>query len=283
MTATAPPGSRAAPPPDPEERAGSGDEMTIVEHLEELRGRLFKSAIAIVVGLGIGFLLFQPVLDLMMRPYCDLPPDLRGASRIFDVDQCELVVLRPLDGLAIMFRTAAITAVVIAAPVVCYQIWRFVTPGLEPVERRYAIPFVVLSQVLFAAGAVFSWFVIPRALEFLLGLLGSGFVPVLNAADYLRFVLATMIAFGASFEFPLVLIALSLTGVLSAGQLKRARRYAIVGVFAAAAVITPTQDPITMSMMAGPLLLFYEISVLAAWLIERRRRRTTALETTASA
>ena len=269
MTATVEPG--AGTQPGPEEYAG--DEMTLFEHLEELRNRLFKSAVAIVLGFLIGFLFRRPVLDILTQPYCALDPRLRAASNaIGNNEECKLVFMDVTGAFFLSLKAAAIVAVVLAAPAVIYQIWRFVTPGLRPVERRYAIPFIVITQVLFAGGAVFSYFLIPRALEFLLGFAGDRVESLMDADRYLSFVLQTMLAFGIAFEFPVVLVVLSLMGVVTAEAMRRYRRHALFGTFVAAAIITPTQDPLTMGMMAAPLILFYECSVLAARLIERRRR-----------
>jgi sec-independent protein translocase protein TatC len=269
MTATAEPG--ADTPPSPDEYVG--EEMTLFEHLEELRSRLFKSAVAIVLGFIVGFVFRRPVLDVFTQPYCALDPQLRAASNALGGEQCKLIFLDVTGAFFLSLKAAAIVAVVLAAPAVIYQIWRFVTPGLRPVERRYAIPFVVITQVLFAGGAVFSYFLIPRALEFLLGFAGDRVESLMDADRYLSFVLQTMIAFGLAFEFPVVLVVLSLMGVVSSAGMRKYRRHAIFGTFVAAAIITPTQDPLTMSMMAAPLVVFYEGSILAARLIERRRRR----------
>ena len=272
MTATAsPPGA-----PNPSAEEYEGDEMTLFEHLEELRSRLFKSAVAITLGFIIGFVLRQPVLDLLTRPYCALDPRLRAASGALGSQDCKLIFIDVTGAFFISLKAAAIVAVIIAAPAVIYQIWRFVTPGLRPVERRYAVPFVVITQVLFAGGAVFSYFLIPRALEFLLGFAGDRVESLMDADRYLSFVLQTMIAFGLAFEFPVVLVVLSLMGVITSVGLRQYRRHALFGTFVAAAIITPTQDPLTMSMMAAPLVLFYEISVIAARIIERRRKDPVA-------
>jgi sec-independent protein translocase protein TatC len=253
-----------------------GEEMTLAEHLRELRERLMKSIVAIAVGFVVGFVFHGTVLELLRRPYCALPPELRGVAVAVSPNECSLFVLRVFDGFLISVKAAAIIAVVVAAPAVSYQVWRFVTPGLRPVERRYAIPFLVASQLLFAGGAVFSFFLLPRALEFLLGFAGRGIVPLLDANQYITFILHTMIAFGVAFEFPLILIMLALMGVVTAGGLRRYRRHALFGTFVAAAIITPTQDPVTMTLMAAPLVVFYEVTVAATMLIEHRRARAAA-------
>lgn len=269
MTATAAPGAGTPAAGDSEEYAG--DEMSLFEHLAELRTRLFKSALAVVAGLIIGFVFREPVLDILRKPYCDLPSALRDG---LGTGSCDLIVLKVMDSFIISIKAAAIVAVVLAAPIVCYQIWRFVTPGLRPVERKYAVPFLIITQLLFAGGAAFSYLLIPRALEFLLGFAGEGITPVLSANEYLTFMLRTMVAFGIVFEFPVVLIILSLMGVIESASMRKYRRHALFGTFVAAAIITPTQDPLTMTMMAAPLILFYEISILAARMIERRRAQS---------
>ncbi|MEX0658346.1 MAG: twin-arginine translocase subunit TatC [Egibacteraceae bacterium] len=248
-------------------------EMTLFEHLNELRGRLFKSALAIALGFAVGFVFRHDVFAVLIRPYCELDPALRAGSTLFDADRCQLIVTEPLAMFFLSLKAAAVVAVVIAAPYVCYQIWRFVTPGLEAVERKYALPFLVISQLLFIGGAVFSYVVIPRGLEFLLGLAGDDVVALLDADAYLGFMLQVMVSFGIAFEFPLILIMLALMGVVGTEGLRRWRRHAIFGAFVAAAIITPTQDPFTLFVMAAPLVLFYEISILVARLIERRRRQ----------
>lgn len=272
MTATATPsgGGDTDAPPAP-------GEMTLSEHLNELRSRLFKSAVAVTAGFVVGFVFRHQVFSVLIRPYCELDPALRAGSNLFDAERCQLIVTDPLAMFFISLKAAAVIAVVLAGPYVCYQIWRFVTPGLESVERKYALPFVVISQLLFAGGAVFSYVVIPRGLDFLLSLAGPDIVALLDANAYLGFMLQVMISFGLAFEFPLILIMLALMGVVSADGLRRSRRYALFGTFVAAAIITPTQDPLTMSLMAAPLVAFYEISVVVARLIERRRRREGAL------
>jgi sec-independent protein translocase protein TatC len=268
MTSTATPrdaGDSHADPPD--------GEMTLVEHLYELRSRLFKCAIAIVAGFVVGFVVRTPVLEFFIRPYCDLPEALRAGSTAFDPDRCQLVFTNVLGAFTISLKTAAIVAVALAAPVVFYQVLKFVTPGLHPHEKKYAIPFAVISGVLFVGGAAFSYVVLPRALEVLLGLAGEDVVSLMSADEYMGFILQMMVAFGLAFELPLILITLILMGIIGSEGLRTYRRHAIFGIFVAAAIITPTVDPLTMSLMAVPLVVFYEGSIVVARVVERRRRR----------
>lgn len=265
-------------------RAGAGGgqpphatgEMTLVEHLAELRARLVTCGIAVAAGFALGFALRERVFALLIRPYCELPRALRAGSSAFDPDHCSLVFTDPMGAFFISLKAAAVVAIIVAAPVVCYQVWRFVTPGLHDVERRYSLPFVVISQLLFLGGAVFSYLVIPKGLRLLLSFAGPNVVSLMEANRYLTFILHTMLAFGVAFELPLILVMLSLMGVVTSEGLRRHRRHALVGIFAAAAVLTPTQDPLTMALMAVPLAGLYEVAALAARLIERGGARTAA-------
>jgi len=242
-------------------------EMTLFEHLRELRARLFKAVLALTAGTILGYVLFPALLDLLVAPYCDIAAELRPS------DDCTLVALRPLEPFSVRVRTALVIGLFVAGPVIFYQLWRFITPGLTSRERRFALPFVALSQLMFAAGIAFAYLVIPRALGVLLSLGGPRIEALLSATEYLTFFLAMCVAFGLVFELPLVLVSLAVVGVVSADGLRRARPYAVVLMTVAAAFITPTTDAVTLLLVAGPMWLFYELSVIIAWLVDRRRAR----------
>jgi sec-independent protein translocase protein TatC len=241
--------------------------MTLTEHLVELRSRLVRALFALGIGTVVGYLLFPQVLDYLIQPYCSVLQDLRPG------DNCSLVALRPLEPFSVRIRTSLVIGLFIGGPVIFYQLWRFITPGLTSKERRYALPFVVLSQVMFAFGIAFAYLIIPQGLQVLLRLGGPGIAPLLAADEYLSFFLAMSIAFGLVFELPLVLVMLAFAGVVKASMLRRSRPVAIVLIFIAAAFITPTVDAVTLLLVAGPMVLFYELSIVLAWLIERARRR----------
>jgi sec-independent protein translocase protein TatC len=241
--------------------------MTLTEHLAELRGRLVKALAALIVGTVLGYLIFPTLLGYLIAPYCAaVGGDVLGG-------ECSLVALRPLEPFSVRVRTSLVVGLFVGGPVIFYQLWRFITPGLTAKERRYALPFVVLSQVMFGLGIAFAYLVIPQGLRVLLGLGGPGITAVLAADEYLSFFLVMSLAFGIVFELPLVLIMLAVAGVVQASTLRRARPVAVVLIFVAAAIITPTVDAVTLLLVAGPMVLFYELAIAVAWLLERARNR----------
>jgi sec-independent protein translocase protein TatC len=162
-------------------------------------------------------------------------------------------------------------------PVILWQLWRFITPGLYPHEKRYAIPFLASALSLFVLGAGLAFYTLPRALQFLISIGGEGnFVTAFAPDKYFTLVTYMMLAFGIGFEFPILLIFLQLVGVLSVQSLKQARRYAIVGICILVAVITPSGDPISMLMLSVPMVVFYEVSILVGRMLERRRKAAAA-------
>ena len=235
------------------------DRMTLVEHLGELRSRLVKAAFALAIGAAIGFALSNRALNFLVDPYCEAQQG----------EGCKLVVIDPLEGFGTRIKLAIFIGVVLAAPVILWQVWRFVTPGLHKNEKRYAIPFIASSILLFVAGAVVAVLTFPKALDFLISIGGPDLVPLFSPSKYLRLYLLVVVAFGISFEFPILLTFLQLAKILKSSQLRKWRRGAIVAIFVFAAVITPSQDPITLLAMAGPMYLFYEVSILLGKLLKR--------------
>lgn len=227
--------------------------MTLFEHLAELRRRLIVSVLAVVLGTILGYVLFPHILNFFMHPYCSTLP--KGHT-------CTLTVLSPLDNLTIRLKVAGFAGLFVASPVVLFQIWRFVTPGLRAREKRYAVPFVVATIALFALGAYAALLTYPHALSFFRSTGGAQLQPNYTADNYLGLIMLLMIAFGVTFEFPVVLVALQLAGVVKPAHLSRFRRPAIVLIVLFAAVVTPSSDPFSMLAMAVPMLLFYEGSIL---------------------
>lgn len=243
--------------------------MTLFEHLAELRTRLFRAALALTAGAVVGYVLFDGIIGQIIAPYCELPQ----AVRLTEGGDCVLLGFRVLEGFSVRIKTALVVGLFLGGPVIFYQLWRFITPGLTTSERRYALPFVVLSQLMFAFGIGFAYLIIPQGLAILLNLGGPSIAPALGAEEYLSFFLTTSVAFGLVFELPLVLVFLALVGMVSSSGLRRFRPYALVANVLVAAIVTPTTDPVNLFFMAGPMALFYELSIVIAWLIERGRRR----------
>ncbi len=233
--------------------------MTLVEHLAELRTRLVRSILAVTVASIVAFAFANRILDWMVDPYCQAQ---HGGS-------CRLVVIDPLEGFGTRIKLALFVGCALASPVVLWQVWRFVTPGLHKNEKRFAIPFIVSSVVLFLAGAGVAVITFPKALDFLIAVGGPDLLPLFSPSKYLRLYLLVIVAFGVSFEFPILLVFLQLARVLKPRQLSKWRRPAIVAIFVFAAVITPSQDPITLFAMALPMYAFYEVSILIGKLLKR--------------
>jgi sec-independent protein translocase protein TatC len=238
--------------------------MPLIEHLVELRSRIVRSALALSVGVVIAFASYNWILGQLVAPYCDVVRDRFGPDR-----SCALVVTSPLDGFTSRIRIATYVGFFLASPVILYQFWRFITPGLKPKERRYAVPFVASSIVLFSLGAAVAFWTLPKALDFLIGIAGSEVEPLYSPSSFLRLVVLMMVGFGLAFEFPVLLVFLQLVRVVTSRQLRNSRRYAIVGVFVAAAVLTPSQDPYSLFAMAIPMCLFYEIAIIIGRLCKR--------------
>ena len=250
--------------------------MTLVAHLTELRNRLAKAVLAVLVATAIAFWWYEHGLgDFIRAPYCGLPADLRYG----DSDSgCGLLVTDVFAGVFIRLKVSFLAGAVLSAPFWLYQLWAFITPGLERNEKRYGIGFVAVSTLLFALGAVLAYISLSAGLELLLGLAGEGTIIALTAQDYIGFVLSLLIAFGVSFELPLIAIALNLVGVLSYEVLSRSRRWIFFLTIVFAAFVTPTQDPFTMLLMAIPMIVLFEGAIQVARVVDKRRARREAAE-----
>lgn len=242
-------------------------EMTFWDHVGELRTRLIRSVIAIAIGAIVGVALYNWLLaEVFLPPYCRVRDTLELAGA------CDLKITDPLDGFKTRLRVGVYVGVVLAMPVLLYQLWRFITPALHRKEKRWAIPFVASSVLLFALGAGLAYYTFERALEFLLDFGGDSIDPLFTPSSYLGLITFMMIAFGIGFEFPILLLFLQLAGIVKPADLGRVRRYAIVGIVTLAAVITPSGDPVSLAALSIPMYLFYEVSIVVGHLLTRRRR-----------
>jgi len=236
-----------------------------MDHLVELRKRLLISFAAIAICGIVVFIFYNSVLSFLSGPYEQVTRNTPGCGR----DGCKLIVTGPLEPLMVRLKIAGYGGLALSIPIVMWQIWRFIVPGLHRRERRYAVGFVVGSVVLFVLGCVVAWFTVEKALDFLLGIGGEGLRPLIDADKYLTLVMLMIAAFGIAFEFPLLLIFLLLVGAVNTVQLRQVRRFAAVGITIFAAIITPSQDPFSLLFMAVPLYIFYEAAILIGRVMKR--------------
>ena len=267
----APRARRRKPPRDP------AATMTLVAHLTELRNRIALSLLALLVATAVSFWWYEHGLgDFIRAPYCNLPKDLRYGGNTSG--GCGLLITDVFGGVFIRLKVSFLAGAVLSAPFWLYQLWAFITPGLKRNEKRYGIGFVAVSSLLFALGAVLAYVSLSAGLRLLLGLAGDGVIVALTAQDYIGFVLSLLIAFGVSFEMPLIAVALNLVGVLSYDVLRRSRRWIFFLTIVFAAFITPTQDPFTMMLMALPMIALFELAIQIARVVDKRRARRAAVE-----
>ncbi|MFZ1489365.1 MAG: twin-arginine translocase subunit TatC [Ilumatobacteraceae bacterium] len=247
------------------------DQLTLTEHLGELRTRLIRALLAVSLGVILVLAFYDPVLRFLRQPYdrlCERRPDL--------VQQCDLFSLGPLDGFNARLRVAIYGGILLALPVILWQVWRFVVPALHANEKKYAIPFIASSVLLFGIGGALAYLTLDRGLEFLVAWSGEDVQQAFQITKYLSLVALMVAAFGVGFEFPVLLVFLQLVGVLNPRQLLEGWRVAIVAIFVLAAVITPSGDPITLIVLTIPLVLMYFIAILIGHLVTRRRRVAAA-------
>ncbi|MBK5289163.1 MAG: twin-arginine translocase subunit TatC [Acidimicrobiia bacterium] len=233
--------------------------MSMLEHLGELRNRIFISLAAVLVGGIVAFIYSNQIINFLVEYYKNASKD----------GKATLLVLGPVDGFVVRLKVATYGGIVLALPVWLYQLWRFVTPGLHSKEKKYAIPFVLSAIVLFVLGALVAFLTLEPALKFLIDVGGPSQTASYTSEKYISLVTLMIVAFGLSFEFPVVLVFLLIARVLKVPQLVKARRFAIVGIFLFAAIITPSQDPYSLFFLALPMVLFYEGSILIGRMLSR--------------
>ncbi len=258
--------------------------MSLMEHLYELRRRLFVAVLGLFLGSVIGFVWYAygiPVLgikslgDILLAPYCAVPTPPR--QTFGDPNSCTLLATGPFSILQIRLKAALLAGAVLSAPLWLYQLWAYITPALYSRERRFAITFVATGSLLFAGGAVLAYIVVAEGLTILLGFGADTATAALSPDSYFSFLIAMLLIFGVSFELPLLLIMLNMAGVLKGAQLASWRRYSMFGLVVFAGLVVPGNDPITMLALAVALCLLYEIAVqVAKWHDRRAARRLAA-------
>jgi len=233
------------------------------EHVSELRARILVSGASVVVASIVALVFHRHIFGVLMLPLLRVP----GA-----VDK--LLTLGPAEPVLTILRVSVYAGLIGAFPIISWQLWAFVAPALYEREKRVVVPYVLFLWVLLLGGVAFGYFVmLPVGLAFLLSYGGDLFTQQLRAAEYVSFVSSFLLGLGLVFQIPAVFLLLSALSIVSSRMLRRVRRYAVLAVAVVAMVITPTQDPVTMLVLMGPLLLLYELGILLVRVVEGRRAR----------
>ncbi|WP_433501084.1 twin-arginine translocase subunit TatC [Sphaerimonospora sp. CA-214678] len=240
--------------------------MTLMEHIRELRNRLVKAILAVVAGTVLGFVFFEPIWKFLKQPYCRLPQ-----AHQLDEDKCLLFVNGVFDSFFVNLKVALMFGLVVSAVFWLYQLWAFVTPGLYQNERRYTIAFLGLAVPLFTAGAALAYFIMDKGLGLLLGFAPEDTLNILTINEYLNFTLAMLAIFGVSFLMPLLMVFLNVVGVLRFATVAKHQRMVVFLLFVFAAVATPSQDPISMLMLALPMVGLFYLAQAIMFFHDRRR------------
>jgi sec-independent protein translocase protein TatC len=238
--------------------------MPLIEHIRELRRRVVRAALGLLLGMGIGWIFFTPVWNVLQKPYTRLPPKhcLQG--------HCNLVVHGIFDGFFVHIKIAFIIGALVSSPIWLYQLWAFVAPGLYRKERRWTYVFLGAAVPLFCAGGALAYFTLDKGLQIFVGLAPGDTLVLVGVQDYLGYATAMLMIFGLTFELPLFVIILNLAGVLTHQRIRKSRRTLIFGIFVFAAVATPSQDPFTMLALALPTVVLFEVAEIIAWAHDKR-------------
>lgn len=259
----------SGPPPEEaiQEPPPAYGEMTLMEHLRELRNRVLVSAVAVVLGMVLCLYFYEWILDFLTAP----APDVQNPDG--SVGELRLASFSPLDRIGVIFKIGLYGGLIMASPVVIYEILAFILPGLTPREKRLVVPGLLGILAFLVGGMAFAYYIIlPASLNFLLGLSEDQFITLVGAKQYIDFVTRIIFWVGISFELPMVIALAAKLGIVRARQLLGFWRYAIVIVFVIAAIVTPTPDPLTQSLVAGPLLVLYFVGILFALFLQPRKK-----------
>lgn len=264
-----PPASRPdgspAPAEDGEDGEAAGKPMSLMDHLSELRVRLVRCSIAVGLGFLACWAVVDPIFNALVDPLLAVLP--KGSHAIYTTLP---------EGFFTRMYIAFVAGVFVASPVIFYQVWSFIAPGLYEEEKRYIIPVAVLSALFFMAGGAFCYFVVfPYAFSFFVSFATESIVAMPKVSDYLSFVLKLILAFGLIFEMPLFAFFLARMGLITAAMMRKARRYAILAIFVVAAILTPP-DVVSQLLMACPMLVLYELSILVAATFGRKKTKSEA-------
>ena len=246
-------------------------EQTLLQHLSELRRRVFICVVAVLAGSAVSFVFFEEIVEILVEPARDLGLGTGG----------ELIYTEVTELLTTAIKVSFVSGLILASPIVVSQGVMFVAPGLTRQEKRYLFGFMPVVILAFAGGVAFAYYILtPPALHFLLTFGGDIATPLIRISNIINLMIRLLFWMGLAFETPLVMFLLASLGIASASSLGRFRRYWVVVAFILAAMITPTVDPVNQALVAGPLLVLYELGILLAWLAGRSRRKSKAITTT---
>jgi sec-independent protein translocase protein TatC len=251
---------------------GEGGRMALTDHFRELRARLLKSVLALVVVTIASFFFYNQLLELVTGPFND------ARDRLGSDTKTVIYVSGVGGGLMIQLKLCALSGVILSSPVWLYQIWAFVLPGLHRNERRWTMLFVAIAGPLFAAGVALGYYVLPKGLQVLISFTPADMTNLNDFNDFFSFMVRMLLVFGISLEIPFFVVLLNLAGVVSGRALGRYRPWIILGTFIFAAVATPSTDPISMLLLAGPMLALFLLSEVIARVVDRRRGRVETPE-----
>jgi sec-independent protein translocase protein TatC len=241
--------------------------MPLFEHLEELRSRLLICCLAIGAGFVISYFFSSRIFEMLIKPWIDaMPPG----------QPVKLIYTAPHEAFFVYMKVSFISGTILAVPIILWQVWRFIAPGLYENEKRYMLPVICCSVICFISGVLFGYFVvIPVAFKFFASFASEHITPMLRTTEYLAFANKMLLCFGIAFQLPVFAFFLAKLGLVSSDFLKRKRKWAIVLIFIAAAVLTPSPDILSQLLMAAPLLVLYEASVWIAHFFGSDRIKTT--------
>ena len=251
----------------PRHEVGDGGRMSLSDHFRELRARLMRSVLYLVVGTVIAFFFWHQLFELIYRPYADAT-DLLGKNV-----KSEAVITGVGSPLMLQLKLCSIAAIVATSPLWLMEIWGFIVPGLHPKERRWTRVFVAVAGPLFIAGVALGYYILPKGIATLIGFTPLGLTQLTEFSDFFTFITRMLIIFGVSFEIPLFIVLLNMAGVLPGRTLAKYRPFIIVGVFVFAAVATPSTDPYSMTFLAIPMTLLVMASEVVSRILDRRRGR----------
>ncbi len=236
-------------------------ELSLTEHLAELRTRLIRSIAAVAVGFCVSYAFIEPIFALLSKPLEEVVPP--GTSLIFTSYP---------EAFFTYLKLALTCGIFLASPFILHEIWAFVAPGLYPHEKKWALPFIVFSSLFFVGGALFGYIVVfPAAFNFLASYAGQDLKLMPSVSEYFSLTIKLLLGFGGAFELPIFMVFMALIGLIDAKMLRKNRKYALLIIFILAAILTPTPDVVNQCLLAFPLLVLYEISIFLVALIGKKR------------